>query len=108
MIDPMVQHRTMTGGQDKAVAIQPLRITRIDLDEFAGQDRGDIRHSHRHPDFAACTASIARNRMVLAIREILLHRLADDIPFYIPPNEIYQNEILLLNFVHLSKALLFW
>ena len=49
MIDRIMQHRAVTGRENKAVAIRPLRITWIDLDEFAEQHCGDIRHSHRHP-----------------------------------------------------------
>ena len=42
------QHRAVAGRQDEAVAIGPVGLRGIELQEFGEQDRGDVGHAHRH------------------------------------------------------------
>ena len=46
------QHRAMTGGQDKPVAIGPMRGLGVKLQVFFKQYCGNIGHAHRHPRVA--------------------------------------------------------
>ncbi|CCJ89366.1 hypothetical protein BN132_1294 [Cronobacter turicensis 564] len=41
------QHRRMTVGKNKAVAVIPCRVSRVVLEEAVPQHFGDIRHPHR-------------------------------------------------------------
>ncbi len=46
------EHRAVAGRQDEAVAVGPVRIARIELQELREQDRGDVGHAHRHAGMA--------------------------------------------------------
>ena len=48
----ILQHRAMAGGQHEAVAVGPGRIGRIDIDKFREQHGGDIGHAHGHAGMA--------------------------------------------------------
>ena len=41
------QHRAVAGRQDEAVAIGPVRLRCIELQELGEQDSGDVGHAHR-------------------------------------------------------------
>ena len=49
VVQRIEQHRPVPGRQHEPVAVRPLRIGRIELDEAVEQHRRDIRHAHRHP-----------------------------------------------------------
>ena len=46
------QHRAVTGRQDEAIAVGPMRLLRIELQEFGEQNRGDVGHAHRQTGMA--------------------------------------------------------
>ena len=46
------QHRAVAGRQDEAIAVGPVRIERIELQEFGEKDRGDVGHAHRQAGMA--------------------------------------------------------
>jgi hypothetical protein len=46
------QHRTVPGRQHEAVAVRPVRVERIELQEAAEQHGGDIGHAHGHAGMA--------------------------------------------------------
>ena len=46
------QHRAVAGRQDEAIAVGPMRLLRIELQEFGEQNRGDVGHAHRHTGMA--------------------------------------------------------
>ena len=46
------QHRAVAGRQDEAVAVGPVRLGRIELQELGEQHRGDVGHAHRQAGMA--------------------------------------------------------
>ncbi len=42
------QHRTVTGGEHETVAVGPVRLLRVVLQELGPQHGGDVGHAHRH------------------------------------------------------------
>ena len=42
------QHRAVAGAEHEPVAVGPLRLGRVELEELAPQHRGDVGHAHRH------------------------------------------------------------
>ena len=42
------QHRAVAGREHEAVAVGPVRVGRVELEEFGPQHRGDVGHAHRH------------------------------------------------------------
>ena len=46
------QHRAVAGRQDETVAVGPVRVGGIVLQELREQHRGDIRHAHRQAGVA--------------------------------------------------------
>ena len=46
------QHRSVTGRQDEAVAVRPVRILGIEFQEFREQNGCNVRGSHRHARMA--------------------------------------------------------
>ncbi len=42
------QHRAMAGGQDEAVAVGPMRVLGVELQEAGEEHCGDVGHAHRH------------------------------------------------------------
>ena len=47
------QHGAMTVRDQEPVAVQPVRVRRIEPQEFGEQHGRDVRHPHRHPGMAA-------------------------------------------------------
>jgi hypothetical protein len=46
------QHRAVAGRQDEAIAVGPVRIGRVELQELGEQHRRHVGHSHRHAGMA--------------------------------------------------------
>ena len=46
------QHRSMPSAQHKAIAIRPIGLRRVDLDEVLEEHRSHIRHAHGHSGMA--------------------------------------------------------
>ena len=46
------QHRAVAGRQHEAVAVGPVRIGRVELQELREQHGGDVGHAHRHAGMA--------------------------------------------------------
>jgi hypothetical protein len=42
------QHRAVAVGNHEAVAVEPLRVGRVVLQEVVPEHLGDVRHPHRH------------------------------------------------------------
>ena len=46
------QHGAVTGGQNEAVAVRPVRFGRVELQKLGKQNGRDVRHAHRHAGVA--------------------------------------------------------
>ena len=46
------QHRAVAGRQHEAVAVRPIRMLRVELQELGEQDRRHVGHAHRHAGMA--------------------------------------------------------
>ena len=53
MQERVLQHRTVPIGEHEAIAVGPLWIDRIELQEIVPQHFGDVGHAHRHAWMAA-------------------------------------------------------
>ena len=65
------QHRRVPGRQHEPVAVGPVGVGRVVLHDARPQHVGERRERHRRPgmpEFAFCTASIARPRITLIAR----------------------------------------